>query len=381
MTEPSRWISRWATTLVSVIRCAVNPWVEAVRRIIEDYRRQLFADCRWCPVTKQCTVCYSHVEKKGRFQGHSTLCEAIRLTDGAFVSDVESVVKQLVNLNVETIVVRGGDPFLAMDRLMELRAAVLRRSRLTLVVASSGIARATDEILDFLDSPRVRLLLILFGPDAETTHAVTRCARVHAAQRALLDGLQERRLAFHATMLLTEATRERHEEIAEWWRQRWNVRPQLAECYDREVLRGGGRFVIAQPGAKRLAPWISSREFFWRLQNKPCLYGQFEIDFDGRIRPCPGLPDVCGEIRNGDLRGALSDRILYDHWWSMDKSRVEPCMNCGLRFACNDCASIEMLGAADPGIKRAYCSYDPDSDERALDRAWSPPDFVKVLTA
>ena len=72
-------------------------------------------------------------------------------------------------------------------------------------------------------------------------------------------------------------------------------------------------------------------------------------------------------------------RTLYDRWWSMSKSSVKSCSNCALRFACNDCATVEILGAADPAVKQAYCSYDPDSDEITHKRAWSPPEFVKIL--
>ncbi|MDR1774199.1 MAG: hypothetical protein LBR30_04950 [Clostridioides sp.] len=80
-----------------------------------------------------------------------------------------------------------------------------------------------------------------------------------------------------------------------------------------------------------------------RKRNK-CLVGTFATLSNGDIVPCLGLKDFkVGRIdKIYDI--FTEDKLLK--YWDMSNRYIVQCKDCGLRYDCNDCRSLEIrLGA------------------------------------
>jgi len=85
-------------------------------------------------------------------------------------------------------------------------------------------------------------------------------------------------------------------------------------------------------------------DFFNEEDLYKCLVGTFATLSNGDIVPCLGLKDFkVGRIdKIYDI--FTEDKLLK--YWDMSNRDITQCKDCGLRYACNDCRSLEIrLGA------------------------------------
>jgi MoaA/NifB/PqqE/SkfB family radical SAM enzyme len=291
---------------------------------------------------------------------------------------LEGLVAQIARLGTRTLHIRGGNPLLAWDYLRRVAAAA-RHASLDLIVTTPGTGRAIEELLELCRGGGVRLNVLLFGIDEETTSMVCGRKAVLSRQVALVDALTREHFPFFVTFLLTKATRLQRAAILEFTQDRWAGPPSFAEIYLRESMNQGFRLSHVGERVKPLSPWQSADEFFFRIRHNSCLYGHFEIGYDGKLRSCAGFHRVHGDLAQGGLRNALAGTGLYE-LWELDKGQVQPCEHCALRYACTDCSVFELEGQKDPVVKKAYCPHDPIRGAlRACRKNWSPGEFVSSL--
>jgi radical SAM protein with 4Fe4S-binding SPASM domain len=71
----------------------------------------------------------------------------------------------------------------------------------------------------------------------------------------------------------------------------------------------------------------------------------FAILSNGNAVPCLGLKDLAiGKI--DDIYGIFTEDKLLKYW-DMSNRQIVQCKDCGLKYACNDCRSLETrLGAS-----------------------------------
>lgn len=91
-------------------------------------------------------------------------------------------------------------------------------------------------------------------------------------------------------------------------------------------------------------PKVNIDTFSLKRKKNKCLVGTFATLSNGEIVPCLGLKDFnIGTIDNID--DIFSDDKLLKYW-NISSKKLDKCKECGLRYACNDCRSLEIrLGA------------------------------------
>lgn len=91
-------------------------------------------------------------------------------------------------------------------------------------------------------------------------------------------------------------------------------------------------------------PKVSADIFSLVRKRNKCLVGTFATLSNGDIVPCLGLKDFkVGTIDK--LYDIFSEDKLLKYW-DMSSREIAQCKDCGLRYACNDCRSLEIrLGA------------------------------------
>lgn len=259
--------------------------------------------------------------------------------------------------------IRGGNPLLEWEYLQAVLAAVRRYPGLRLLITTPGTGQLLDQILSLYHGGQVHLNIVMFSIDAQDYGNVCGRPDILEEQIGLVDVLVEQRVPFSLNFLMSAHTRAKRDEIIRFVQDRWHGTPSFGEVYPRELL----------------SDERTPEEFYFRIRANTCLYGYFEVGIDGRVRPCPGLDQVCGDASGGYLRPALSGETIYS-FWDMDKRKVEPCSRCALRLACADCTSAELDAARDPRAKEAFCPYDPQGNRRAYQWSWGIPAFVQPLT-
>lgn len=85
---------------------------------------------------------------------------------------------------------------------------------------------------------------------------------------------------------------------------------------------------------------IDSQKFSVKRKYCSCLVGKFTILSNGDIVPCIGLKEFkVGNYIN--VNEIFTEKNLLK-FWNLSSSKINKCRDCGLRYACNDCRSMEM---------------------------------------
>lgn len=287
-------------------------------------------------------------------------------------------VTELAVLGIRLLHIRGGNPLLRWDYLQRTAEAV-RRQSIALLITTPGTGQHTNKILALCAGGPVRLNLVMFGVTNRDVTAATGRRGLLRRQLCLGDTLVAAGLPFFLTFVLRPESRNQRASMAAFARERWDVEPSFAEMLPRSETAAAARLSHVSQTTKPLAPWRSIEEFFSRVQCNTCTFGNFEVSADGKLRACAGLEQIHGDVAAEGLSRALAGGGL-DEVWALDKSKIAPCRDCALRYACADCSAFELAGAADPAAKNAYCPHHPARGEpRACDKNWSAGDFVQLL--
>lgn len=86
-------------------------------------------------------------------------------------------------------------------------------------------------------------------------------------------------------------------------------------------------------------PKINITEFSYNRRYNRCLNGTFVVQHNGEIVPCLGLRDC--RVGNIQKIGKIFETGKIQKYWELNKDYDENCKDCGLRYACFDCKSLE----------------------------------------
>jgi MoaA/NifB/PqqE/SkfB family radical SAM enzyme len=266
---------------------------------------------------------------------------------------------RLAELGFVNLHIRGGNPFLEWERLLEILDSASRYPHLRVAVTTPGTGRSVDEITRLCkDYPNVRLNIVLFGWTENTGSHRLLLKELGDCQFSLLDTLRQGNAKFSIAVNFSDRVPADTDCVSKYTLDRWGTPAVFAEFYpwSRQVETDPAfHFLTVRNARKPLYLWRNPWEFFHRIQNNSCLYGAIEIAVDGSIRPCAGCLDDCGKISEGNISVPLADSIIYE-LWRTTKSDIETCRDCALRVACADCLSAERLGARNGKVAVGYCS-------------------------
>ena len=65
-----------------------------------------------------------------------------------------------------------------------------------------------------------------------------------------------------------------------------------------------------------------------------------------------------GHIGLEPLRTVIRER-RHERYWQLTKGEVAGCSACEFRYACADCAAVDLAKRRTPALHAAICAYDP----------------------
>lgn len=125
------------------------------------------------------------------------------------------------------------------------------------------------------------------------------------------------------------------------------------------------RFTTQVIGSERHCGLITQQQltppsvttFFEAKSFNGCLNRKISVDVNGKIKKCPSMIEVYGDVRSTSLIEAVQHINLKDSW-NISKDNIAICSECEYRYACSDCrAYLENPG--DSYSKPLKCGYDP----------------------
>ena len=307
------------------------------------------------------------------------------------------IMDQVLDVNpAPMFVLSGGEP-LVRDDLEEL-ARHASESGATVVVGTNGTLLTGDRI-ESLKAAGVRGVAV--SVDSLRPEYHDRFRRGADALRQTVeavDRLREHRLDFVIQTTLTRANRDEVSDLAEWSAEKGAVcfnlyflvgtgrgegmasegrLTGLSPEENEEVLAElvelqrayRGRLMIRSKCQPQLMRHVHRRDPDSPLLNYrtrcPCGVQYCRITPEGKITPCPYLPETAGDLREASFgeiwRGSELFRDLRDG---------EPggkCGRCAYRELCGGCRARAYAETGDPMGPDESCAYEPDGREEALE--------------
>lgn len=272
---------------------------------------------------------------------------------------IENFFDDIEPLEIRNIFFSGGDP-LAEPELLDhaIRRIQQRKQPPPIVISTNGTA-ATPALLDRLAEAGVKLTFMLLGETAAEYEKVCGNAAAFDATMNAIAAAQVRAIPFNVTLRLDGHTPESGAA-----RRQSATTLGAKRVYASERLRveaGGGvhpAASLATTGAARV-PQVGPEQFFVRRDLHPCLYGTIAVGADLSVRPCPMIEDrAFGHLGLEPLQAVFRER-RHERYWQLTKTDIAGCSACEFRYACADCAAVDLAKRREPALHAAVCDYDP----------------------
>jgi len=272
---------------------------------------------------------------------------------------IERFADEIEPLDIRNVFFNGGDPFAEPDLLEHAISRLRQRPRPPGFVVSTNGTLASAPLLDSLAESGAKLNFILFGSSPAEYEEVCGDAAAFGAAMQAIAAAQVRSMVFNVTLRLSGKSREEAARLREWAA---TLGPRRVVTFERLAAGSDGgvepAVSLATTGPARV-PQVGPEQFFMRREFHPCLNGTIAIAADLSVRPCPMIADgAMGHIGLEPLRNVFREG-RHERYWQLTKKDVAGCGACEFRFACADCAALDLAKRREPALHAAVCSYDP----------------------
>lgn len=272
---------------------------------------------------------------------------------------VDRLIEQIEPLDIRFVFFSGGDPLTEPDLLLYAMQRLQQRTRpLGIAISTNGTA-AHPAVLDRIAETGAKLNFVILGETAAEYERVCGDGSAFDAAMEAIAAAQVRSIPFNVTLRLTAMT-----PAAASQRRAWAATLGAQRVYASERLQvqpDGGvapAAALATIGPGRVQK-VSAEQFFARRDRSPCLNGTIAVAADLSVRPCPMIEDrAFGHLGLDPLRTVFQQR-RHEKYWQLTKSEIPGCSACELRYACADCAAVDLAKRRQPALHAAICSYDP----------------------
>jgi radical SAM protein with 4Fe4S-binding SPASM domain len=272
---------------------------------------------------------------------------------------VDQVLREIAPLEVRGIFFSGGDPLGEPELLLYAIRRLQERTPPPVIVIFTNGTSATPAVLDRIAETGAKLTFVLLGETREDYARVCGNPAAFDAAMEAIAAAQVRSIPFNVTLRLNG---ELPAQAAE--RRKWGATLGAQRVYAAERLRvqddGGvaSAAALATIGPGRVQQ-VGADAFFQRRDRHPCLNGTIAIAADLSMRPCPMIEDrEFGHI-GLDLLSTVFRKRRHEKYWQLTKSEIPGCSACEFRFACADCAAVDLAKRQQPAMHAAICSYAP----------------------
>lgn len=99
---------------------------------------------------------------------------------------------------------------------------------------------------------------------------------------------------------------------------------------------------------------INLSAYLESLNFNSCLNKKISLDINGKIKNCPSMSEVYGDIESDSLIEIVL-KSQFKKLWTVNKDTISVCKDCEFRYICSDCRAF----ISNKHDKPVNCNYDP----------------------
>lgn len=310
----------------------------------------------WLEITQACNMkclhCYegsSHVQSKNK----------LNLTQWKHIID------QLKMLDVERVVVIGGEPTINPDVIEILKYLSFKNVPTTLF---TNAFFKDEKLRETIVEHKIRLKISLYGHNATVHDTIT---TIPGSFDRLIENIKyfiQKSVDISLAVTLMKENENYVNEIEDFIKSlgikqyKFDVIRQVYCGTQHEhipTLQETRNFSL-----RRKPNFTTSKTHFDTYFNKnTCWYGKLVVTEEGKILPCVFERNIIlGDINHQTLDDIINSSQTKKYWY-LDYSKVNVCMDCEYRFACTDCRPLAFSKAGNIFEKNLRCTYNPYKGE------------------
>ena len=276
--------------------------------------------------------------------------------------DLPRLVSELAAYGCRQLHIQGGDPFLEPHTLHKL-VLLSREMNLEVSVQTPG-SNLTKKDFNFIQESGLRLVVPVFGADAETHDAVARVSGAFKGLTELLRRCKSRAVtSLTARVILTNDTILQEEEIKKFLLANGvceiivDVYTSLDDSVNEDLAKKDTLLSLFKRSPRDFR--VPMETFFRLAKGHKCWQDELAITRSGEVLPCiAARHHVIGELNKKSLIDLFRTK-QHLPYRNCGNDSFSPCSGCEFRYGCSSCslATERILGT----IKQRNwdCTYQP----------------------
>ena len=314
--------------------------------------KQIDFKLAWIEITDACNLrCIHCYEGETHSKMNNSLC----------LAEWKKLIDQLVELNVKTIIVIGGEPtcYKYVGEILKYISKFHVKS--TLFTNATNI---NDDLFNIIVETNTMVKTSVYGHNAELHDSITQVKGSFDRMVYNISRLKKAGIDVTSSIIVMRENEQYVDEIIDFTKN-------LGMNFNKyDVIRNvyGGSQNLHSPisekilnKAFRTSPNFGcSKEYFdSAFSRNTCWYGKIAIKENGDVIPCEFERNIIyGNVKKDSLYNILHSDTLMNYWF-LDFSKIEFCKDCEFRFACKDCRPLGLSVCGNIATKNPRCTYDP----------------------
>lgn len=310
----------------------------------------------WLEITQACNMrCVHCYEGNTHIQSKNILS----------LEKWKEIIDELKELNVNRVVVIGGEPTLNNNIKDILKYLSVKKIPTTLFTNASFV---DDELRNVIVENDIRLKISLYGYNAFTHDSIT---GREGSFDILVNNIKyflKKSVDISVAVTLMKENEHCVKEIEEFINSLGIKRYKFDVI--REVYCGTQHNHIPtmdkiKDYSLRTQPnFKTDKEFFDKYFDKnTCWYGKLVVTEEGNVLPCVFERNIIfGNVTTNTIAEIISNEKT-SYYWGLDYSKIDICKDCEYRFACTDCRPLAFSKAGNIFEKNIRCTYNPYKGE------------------
>lgn len=269
----------------------------------------------------------------------------------------KNVIGQIAKLGCRQISFIGGEPFLQIDKIIELAPYIKSQGIQNIVVFTNG-SLLSDEVLNLIKTFNIELNVQILANSDDTYAEITGVPDSQSVVYANILQLASSDINFNLSYLLSRFNEDevqdafdRYTPIAGSKRMRLEFLYPVPynEFYSR-------RFIHAMYDRKRSLRKVDVATFCHVAKYHNCYGNGIGLTAEGKVLPCIMSRSLTlGNVKDQSIVSILANS-KYEYYQRLTKDRVQGCKECAYRYGCFDCRALEISATGGNIEGLEYCS-------------------------
>jgi radical SAM protein with 4Fe4S-binding SPASM domain len=330
-------------------------------------------------------------------------------TDGELsLSEIKRITDEILDINPGPMfVLTGGEPLLRKD--LEDIAEYAASRGATVVVGTNGTGLTEARIRSLKDAGVTGVAVSIDSLHAERHNTFRHGARALESTQAAIERLRAARLDFIVQTSVTAENRAELSQLVHWSADQGAVAfnlyflvetgrgremKELSPIENESILKElvgletemRGRMLVrskCQPALMRVVHQVAPDSPLTNYSTRcPCGVQYCRITPDGKLTPCPYLPEVAGDLRTQSFREVWDGSALFQS--IRTRAFNGKCGGCEFKEVCGGCRARAFANTGDVMGSDDSCLHtpDPEADQvQSKDTTYGAPVVAELVWA